>query len=78
MHDAVAYLVTWGLEHRVLGQIRGIGVDEIQPGKGHKYLTLVNQIWVVPGCCRLARSGPVQTFKEFFTMIGSGVSAKIM
>src|SRR5271165_240896 len=44
VHDAVAYLVTWGLEHRVLGQIRAIGVDEIQRGKGHKYLTLVYQI----------------------------------
>jgi hypothetical protein len=44
VHDAVAYLVTWGLEHRVLGAIRAIGVDEIQYGKGHKYLTLVYQI----------------------------------
>ena len=40
----MAYLVTWGLEHRVLGAIRAIGVDEIQRGKGHKYLTLVYQI----------------------------------
>ena len=32
VHDAVAYLVTWGLEHRVLGAIRAIGVDEIQYG----------------------------------------------
>ena len=40
VHDAVAYLVAWGLEHRVLGAIRAIGVDEIQYGKGHKYLTL--------------------------------------
>ena len=37
VHDAVEYLVTWGLEHRVLGAIRAIGVDEIQRGKGHKY-----------------------------------------
>jgi transposase len=35
VHDAVEYLVTWGLEHRVLGAIRAIGVDEIQRGKGH-------------------------------------------
>src|SRR5580692_2859674 len=34
VHDAVAYLVGWGLEHRVLGAIRAIGVDEIQYGKG--------------------------------------------
>ena len=35
VHDAVAYLVAWGLEHRTLGPIRAIGVDEIQYGKGH-------------------------------------------
>jgi hypothetical protein len=33
VHHAVAYLVTWGLEHRVLGAIRAVGVDEIQRGK---------------------------------------------
>ena len=39
--DAVEHVVTWGLEHRTLGQIDAIGVDEIQYSKGHKYLTLV-------------------------------------
>ena len=38
--DAVEHVVTFGLEHRVLGQIDAIGVDEIQYAKGHKYLTL--------------------------------------
>ncbi len=78
VHDAVEYLVTWGLEHRVLGAIRAIGVDEIQRGKGHKYLTLVYQIDL--GCTRLLWIGKertVKTFKEFFTMIGPEVSAKI-
>jgi transposase len=78
VHDAVAYLVTWGLEHRVLGAIRAIGVDEIQRGKGHKYLTLVYQIDL--GCTRLLWIGKertVKTFKEFFAMIGPEVSAKI-
>jgi hypothetical protein len=42
--DAVEHVVTWGLEHRVLGQIDAIGVDAIQYSKGHKYLTLVYQI----------------------------------
>jgi hypothetical protein len=28
--DAVEHVVTWGLEHRVPGQIDAIGVDEIQ------------------------------------------------
>src|SRR4029079_18959110 len=77
VRDAVEYLVTWGLEHRVLGPIRAIGVDEIQRGKGHKYLTLVYQIDL--GCTRLLWAGKewtVKTFKGFFTMIGLKVSAK--
>src|SRR5437764_2152901 len=32
--DAVEHIVTWGLEHRILGQIDAIGVDEIQYAKG--------------------------------------------
>jgi hypothetical protein len=39
VRDAVEYLVSRGLEHRVLGAIRAIGVDEIRRGKGRKYLT---------------------------------------
>ena len=30
----------FGFEHRTLGQIDAIRVDEIQYSKGHKYLTL--------------------------------------
>jgi len=37
-------LRAWGLEHKTLGQIDAIGVDEIQYSKGHRYLTLVYQI----------------------------------
>ena len=45
VHDApFRYVVAWGLEHRTLGPIEAIGVDEIQYAKGHKYLTLVYQI----------------------------------
>ncbi len=42
--QAVEYVVPWGLEQRPLGPIRAIGVDEIQYGRGHNYLTLVYQI----------------------------------
>ena len=31
--DAVDHVVTWGLEHRTLGQIDAIGVDKIQYSK---------------------------------------------
>jgi len=78
VHDAVEYLVTWGTGASRPGAIRAIGVDEIQRGKGHKYLTLVYQIDL--GCTRLLWIGKertVKTFKEFFAMIGPEVSAKI-
>ena len=36
--QSVEYVVQWGLDHRQLGPIVAIGVDEIQYAKGHKYL----------------------------------------
>jgi len=42
--DSVKHAVSWGLEHRDLGGIEAIGVDEIQWQRGHRYLTLVYQI----------------------------------
>lgn len=53
--DAVEHVVIWGLEHRVLGQLDAIGVDEIQYAKGDKFLTLVYQIGI--GITRLLRVG---------------------
>jgi len=76
--DAVAYVVAWGLEHRQLGTIRAIGVDEIQYAKGHKYLTLVYQI--DQGVTRLLWIGKertIQSFQGFFTLIGAELAAKI-
>jgi len=70
--DAVEYVVTFGLEHRVLGQIDAIGVDEIQYAKGHKYLTLVYQI--DPGVTRLLWVGRERTI----TMIGDEIASKIV
>jgi transposase len=37
--DSVEYMVQWGLEHRTLGPIFAIGVDEIQYAKGHPRLS---------------------------------------
>jgi transposase len=42
--ESVEYVVEYGLTHRVLDNIRAIGVDEVQYQVGHKYLTLVYQI----------------------------------
>jgi transposase len=67
----VEYVVEWGLEHRDLGEIRAIGVDEIQYAKGHKYLTLVYQI--EEDCTRLLWIGKdrtVESFEHFFVLIG--------
>jgi transposase len=77
--DAVEHVVNYGLEHRTLGPIDAIGVDEIQYSKGHKYLTLVYQIDV--GLTRLLWVGKERTvasFQEFFTLIGDEVASKIV
>lgn len=41
---SVKAVVAYGLAHRNLEQVAAIGVDEIQYGKGHQYLTVVYQI----------------------------------
>ena len=76
--DAVEYMVTWGLQHRVLSSIRAIGVDEIQYAKGHKYLTLVYQI--EEGATRLLWVGKertIESFEGFFTLIGTQLASQI-
>jgi transposase len=77
--DAVEQVVTWGLEHRTLGQIDAIGVDEIQYAKGHKYLTLVYQIDL--GITRLLWVGKertIESFQGFFTTMGEEITSKIV
>jgi len=77
--DAVEHIVTWGLEHRTLGQIDAIGVDEIQYSKGHKYLTLVYQIDL--GVTRLlwiGKEGTIESFQGFFTTMGEEITSKIV
>jgi transposase len=76
--DAVEHVVIWGLEHRTLGQIDAIGVDEIQYAKGHKHLTLVCQIDI--GITRLLWVGKertIESFQGFFTTMGQEVISKI-
>jgi len=77
--DAVEHVVTLGLEHRTLGQIDAIGVDEIRYAKGHKYLTLVYQIDI--GITRLLWVGKertIESFQGFFTTMGEAVVSKIV
>ena len=78
VYDAVEYVVQWGLRHRTIDAVRAIGVDEIQYGRGHQYLTLVYQIDA--GCQRLLWIGKertTQSFQQFFTLIGQDLSQKI-
>ena len=58
--------------------MRAIGVDEIQWGRGHHYLTLVYQIEVQ--CVRLLWVGKertVESFQQFFTLIGQELADTI-
>jgi transposase len=76
MFDAVEHVVTWGLEHRALGQIDAIGVDEIPYSKGHRYLTLVYQIDL--GAIRLLWIGKertIESFQGFFTIMGEEIKS---
>ena len=78
VYDAVEYVVQWGLQHRRLDTIRAIGVDEIQYGRGHQYLTLVYQIEA--GCQRLLWVGKDRTeesFEHFFAFIGKDLCERI-
>jgi transposase len=75
---AVEYVVQWGLEHRQLAPVRAIGVDEIQYGRGHQYLTLVYQI--ESSCTRLLWVGKertTQSFQQFFTVVGAQLASQI-
>ena len=67
-----------GLQHRELGTLRAIGVDEIHVGQSHKFLTLVYQIGA--DCVRLLWVGKDRTmrsFEGFFTLIGQELAAKV-
>ena len=44
VYDAVRYVVEYGLASREMEEVTAIGVDEVQFGKGHRYLTLVYQL----------------------------------
>lgn len=71
VYRAVTHVVEYGLQHRDLSQIEAIGVDEIQFGKGHKYLTLVYQL--DEGRKRLlyiGRKRSVKSLLGFFRMVG--------
>jgi len=76
--ESVKHAVSWGLEHRNLGGIEAIGVDEIQWRRGHHYLTLVYQI--EDGMKRLlwvAEERTEQSLRGFFQMLSDEVRGSI-
>jgi transposase len=76
--ESVKHAVSWGLEHRNLGGIEAIGVDEIQWQRGHHYLTLVYQI--EDGMKRLlwvAEERTEESLRGFFKMLSDEVRGSI-
>lgn len=71
VYRSVKMVVAYGLAHRNLDGITAIGVDEVQYGKGQKYITLVYQI--NEGMRRLLYVGRKRTTKtllRFFFEFG--------
>ena len=68
---SVEMAVDWGLKHRDLQGITAIGIDEMQWGRGHNYVTVVYQI--NEGCKRLLWIGQhrkIKTLLRFFRWFG--------
>lgn len=77
VYGAVQWVVEYGLEHRELGSILAIGVDEVLVARG-KFWTLVYQIDA--DCRRLLWVGhnrTAATFEKFFKQMGPEVCAGI-
>ena len=68
---AVEMAVQWGRQHMTMSGITAIGVDELQWGRGHRYITVVYQI--NQGAKRLLWVGEKRTAKtllRFFRWLG--------
>ncbi|MSP63426.1 MAG: hypothetical protein EXR72_24400 [Myxococcales bacterium] len=75
----VEHAVRWGLEHRDLGGIRALGVDELAWKKGQKYLTLVYQIdRRRRRLLHVAKERTMKSFNSFFDMLGERRSKAIV
>lgn len=78
VYRSVKTAVEYGLAHRNLEGIEAIGVDEVQYGKGHKYLTVVYQLDA--GTRRLIYVGKERTKKtllRFFFEFGKTRTAAL-
>jgi len=78
VYRSVKMVVAYGLAHRNLDGITAIGIDEVQYGKGQKYITLVYQI--NEGMRRLLYVGRKRTTKtllRFFFEFGKERTASL-
>lgn len=78
VYRSVKMVVDYGLAHRNLDRIEAIGVDEIQYGKGPKYMTVVYQLDA--GMRRLLYVGKERTMKtllRFFFEFGRARTAQL-
>jgi transposase len=78
VYRSVKMVVAYGLAHRNLDHIEAIGVDEIQYGRGPKYMTVVYQLDA--GMRRLLYVGKERTMKtllRFFFEFGRGRTAQL-
>jgi len=78
VYQSVKYVVSFGMGNRDLDNIEAIGVDEVQHGKGHQYVTLVYQL--DEGNKRLlyvGRNRTAKTLLRFFFKLGKERCKKI-
>jgi transposase len=78
VYRAVKMLVEYGLAHRNLDEIEAIGVDEVQYGKGHKYITVVYQLDAgVRRLIYVGKNRTTKTFLRFFFEFGKERTAAL-
>ncbi|MBN1422559.1 MAG: ISL3 family transposase [Planctomycetes bacterium] len=78
VYDAVPSVVEYGLAHRNMSRVTAIGVDEIQFGKGHQYMTVVYQLnGGVRRLLYVGRDRTVRSLLRFFRDQGKPWCARI-
>ena len=78
VYRSVKVVVDFGLAHRNLDGIEAIGVDEVQHGKGHKYITVVYQLDAgVRRLIYVGKSRTTKTLLRFFFEFGKERTAAL-
>lgn len=76
--ESVRYVVDWGLAHRDLSGVTALGVDEIQFGHGHQYLTVVYQLCGdVRRRLYVGKDRQIESLSAFFEEMGTSWCAGI-